>query len=54
MLHNVIKCKFALDPSLYAGPLSAKCTHCDDPYTQTLIYARTDTYKFSLFPWTIS
>lgn len=53
-LHNLINHKLALDPSLYVSLLSTRYTRHHRPDTLTPIYARTDSYKFSFFPRTIS
>lgn len=53
-LHNLIDHKFTLNSSLYVSPLSTRQTRHHHSDALTPIYARTDTYKFSFFPRTIS
>lgn len=53
-LSSLINHRFAIDPSLYLTPLSTRNTRHHQPNSLTPYFAKTDTYKFSFFPHTVS
>lgn len=46
--------KLALDPSLFVSPLTTRVTRHRQPHALTPYFARTNLFKFSFFPRTIS
>lgn len=53
-LSSLLNHRVAIDPSLYLTPLSTRYTRHHQPNSFTPYFARTDTYKFSFFPRTVS
>lgn len=53
-LYQLYNKKLALDPSPYLTPLTSRSTRHQHPNALTPYFARTDLFKFSYFPRTIS
>lgn len=53
-LYSLVNFKLALDPSVYATPLSTRKTRHSHDLSLTPYFARTNLFKFSFFPRTIT
>lgn len=53
-LQSLIKRELSIDPALYVTPLSTRRTRHDHTHALTPHFARTDIYKYSFFPRTVS